>query len=792
MRLIPKFLLLASTAVLSFPTFASHEVDGAEPRKKRYRADLDLGEQQALTIKDEITQQHPSLADKVKEYPMRHLSFVWAQMQELGVWEKCHDERHMGQILTLLKNYSKRHLIEVCKCMKSTGIIGKCQDGQQVHTILYTLEEYSILGLEVIGAWIKKNQILIKCQDGWEINRILRILTDYKFKKLATASNHMKALGAWIKCQNGWHIYQILTVLENYPQNKLTKVCAWIKASGALDKCQSGWDLSKLLGALEDYPIKTLNKVGTWMKASGAWDKCHDGWEISCLLENMMKCSQKTLTTLSKWMKTSGVWDKCQNGEQINAALCMLMNFQGMSYVDTLLESGILDQAFLHQCLLNASQRRSPLVQSILNQKYGLVDFDSNTKLYLLYHAYYRPHPAVVEAVKERIHNPFTRDSIIEDIVKTLGAEHVLTQEFLQLAIGYDIQADPDGFLAVHQEMITKSQQPVIHNPTSLTPGVVLNVEALRQPRPEAPIHMPVNVWHRLFEQLDQMEPQERQAHEHILGDESWEKLAELKHNHILTSLLDPENSLEVSQNVSSYSQMLRGVIQNIQQTQNIGAFLQLLINITTCKTGKMNGIMHSHILLSQGRVLDESDLGWEKFKAEIVDFLQEEFRRFRLSSLTSVAKSITDRADPHELYYIRGILGHEIGLMFQNERPSLDMNGACVSEDMRKQSKQTLLDLFYQYYKADDLIDRFHAMLNNGSLKIADKNGKQDLTITIINAFLQADAMDEEMTMFAPSMVVLDEKGSPIGLTPLAAKSLLLMMGFLKESDAQPMEMDE
>jgi len=276
--------------------------------------------------------------------------------------------------------------------------------------------------------------------------------------------------------------------------------------------------------------------------------------------------------------------------------------------------------------------------------------------------------------------------------------------------------------------MLLKAKEKAEHDAVSHVPGCSLNLDWVSEPRPQANIHMPVNVWHRLFEEFKAANPE---TYKEYLVDVSRETVLKLQNEPFLLKLLDPKDSLVARKDVSSHSQMLRLVLKKIQddlvlEPGNLQAFIQLLINITTCKTGKLNGITHSYIYLNQGRVLSEGVLGTEAFKSEIVRYFKEELRRFREATITSIVRDVTKTANPHDCYYVRGIIGSNVGLLFENERPTIDMNANCVSSSLRKLDKQQLLDLFHQDYKVDDVINKIQYMLNTGSIMINGMDEQQ------------------------------------------------------------------
>jgi hypothetical protein len=224
----------------------------------------------------------------------------------------------------------------------------------------------------------------------------------------------------------------------------------------------------------------------------------------------------------------------------------------------------------------------------------------------------------------------------------------------------------------------------------------------------------------------------------------------------------------------------LREILNKCSQNNDMGQFVQLLVNIQTCTTGKLNGIIHSYIFMNQGRELDEKMIGKDAFKQEIVHFFKEELRRLREITLTDILRKglKLQQTNPHNLYYLRGVIGGEIGLIQKDEVLQIDMNSSGVNKILRGQTKQQLLDLFYQYYKVEDVVSRIHPRLNDGSIQIS---GSQNLTMSILNDYLQ-DTFDDESETYRSEYVLLNGTGKPIGLMPAAAKKLLVLMGILEE----------
>lgn len=323
---------------------------------------------------------------------------------------------------------------------------------------------------------------------------------------------------------------------------------------------------------------------------------------------------------------------------------------------------------------------------------------------------------------------------------------------------------------------------------------IKLNVDVTTEPAVFKTIHMPFNVWQRQFERLKTLSEAEKQQLTDTLGYPINDLLS-LESSSLIKSLLDPKDSLTPKLQICIHSHRLREVLKKCDDNNDLFQFLQLLINIETCSTGAKNGITHSHLYMNHGRILDEAIIGEQSFKEEISHFFKEELRRLREISLSDVLKKGLGLEDNvHDLYYLRGVLGGELGLLQQGEIPLLDMNANGVSQKLREKFKQELLDMFYRFYKLEDVLNRIHHLINNGAIQVVNNlkpsssststpSTKPDnLTLGIISEYLREEAwaydkkVDQEK--FDSKFVVLGVDGKPIGFTPQAVQKLLLQMG--------------
>ncbi|MFN7709845.1 MAG: hypothetical protein ACK5O7_02630, partial [Holosporales bacterium] len=150
------------------------------------------------------------------------------------------------------------------------------------------------------------------------------------------------------------------------------------------------------------------------------------------------------------------------------------------------------------------------------------------------------------------------REHFIEKLANRLGLEDPKVQQYIHMALGFDNAGNPNSFLAVHQEMLRKREDAVQHNMTQLTPGLQHKLDVIQEARKDKSIHMPLNAWHYLFEQLQQVVQHTQGAFSHLMGDVNITDLLALRENQQIASLLDPKDSLVANTKVSAHSQMLR------------------------------------------------------------------------------------------------------------------------------------------------------------------------------------------------------------------------------------------
>jgi hypothetical protein len=384
--------------------------------------------------------------------------------------------------------------------------------------------------------------------------------------------------------------------------------------------------------------------------------------------------------------------------------------------------------------------------------------------------------PRIRAYFEELLADDSERGNFLAFVVQTLGEEHAVTQYYLNLGRGYVDLAKDTGFVATHIKMMKTSAEEAVHKPQSNIPGCALNLDMVTEPRPPVAIHMPVTEWYSLFDRMAKL-PADAYALE--LQEKSLSSFRILRNLECLISLLDPEGSVKAKEGITSHSQMLRSVLAAVQEDLKkdptyFGTFVQLCANITSCTTSKLDGITQSYVYRDGTILLKDCDLASLAFQQDLLGYIKDELRRFRVVVLNNVvAKKYGD--SPHNTHFGRGILGHDIGIMFKGEIPKIDLDGSAVYQNLLKASKQDLLDPFYEKYTAQAVVSRIHDMLNTGI------DGAKNLVVDVICKMFGAKALSEDGFTYDEQYVEVHSSGKPIGFTTLAVKELLLTLGILR-----------
>jgi hypothetical protein len=663
--------------------------------------------------------------------------------------------------MTTVKDFLKARHETFIPFLKEAGLWAKDEacNGSHIYNITKRLNQLTQNDYDAYIGWLKDSLVLTICKNAEDLQAVINTLD-----KLPVT--HRAAAAAWSaeairlqQCDKVSSIINLIDYVGKYPNDRLEPVTRWIQRTGVWGKSQQGTYIVTLLNGLQTFPLDKLDEVTTWLKSTGLWDKSKDAHNIDNLMRLYINHNSDNITKAIKWLKDAGLWDKNPTLESIGTWVRLLAD------VD---------------------------LKPLYNPDLELEDQPHCAPVYILCLGTRFEDDRVKDLISKRIENPLFRLSTLTSIAQEHGQDSHIFQEYATLALGYDNGADPNGFLAIHEEMIRKSEQAVAHVPYTRTPGITLNFDVVKEPRLEVPIHMPLNVWHRMFDLFEQIDPADLELT--TAGITTRDTLLELRQDRMITDLLDPVGSLVPKKNVSTYSYMLRAVLKKIQDgivtdPTAINTFVQLLMNIRTCPMGKRNGICHSYRLINNSKDLDESLIGSQAFVREITAFFKEELRRYRETCVTHMVKAITKQpqADPHDCYYARTIIGrYEIGLMFENEVPSIDWYASVTKAALRANTKQSLLDNFYQHYTVESVVKRVRDMINDGSFSIEDIHSQKKLTVYILSKFfdwhteIADDDEDPNHITYNDEFVDLDENREPTGITAKAAEAILVKLGIL------------
>ena len=440
------------------------------------------------------------------------------------------------------------------------------------------------------------------------------------------------------------------------------------------------------------------------------------------------------------WLKTSGVLDICTDQTLMRSLLISLRDFDLK--------------------LLEDDQKKLP----------------NDAKFAIIYaaHLEMKPYDPRFKRILETMYF-YNQDNlnIVRYIFYFCGNYSLMGRHFLDLAFNLD---DPDSFWAIHQDMITKGTEIVTHN-QDVKDDVFINVDVTKELVIIKPIHTPITVWHRLFDRLEGLSADELQRLTSYFSEIPLDSINGLKNNKILITLLDSADSLEASYFASNYSLMFREILDRCTKNDTLDLFVQLLVNLQTCKIGKLAGISHTYNDMNNSERLDKTVHLEYMLENEMSDLIKGELRQLREVCLVKILEESLSLpyANPHDLFYLKNVIGDEIGLNKKEEYPEIDINGNNIDKELRSKSKQELLDLFYQHYTIDAIVMFSHDVINN---KITIENKY----VRIMGTYLKK-AFNEDLESYETKFVTLDNQGKLSGFEPEGVREILISMNIFKRS---------
>lgn len=690
--------------------------------------------------------------------------------------ESIHDHQEMALIIEHLPGTHPHQLRAILSGLKSikniTGFALKEKAENEFHPELYLYELTRYLSDERF--------------ENEKLNLILEQIRDYDLLQKVT-KNSFREL---------YEYFSELDKIRHFSDKRARNCLKTMKENKILEMCKTLSDVAKIMLLSLSDENSPLELTISILRALGL---CEEISNIEQLCEKITFSNKLTYNGRSLKLLKAILWGTNVGMKSITDKWIFWLNSTidptDKDFLKAVIEirnAGKLDRAYVETCLENLKELNPEAASSILEQK----PVKSHMLLRIVAHAYYITDPILVDFLQAQIADPQQRHRCLHIVAALLGQDHQLSQELLTLGLGYENQHNPDGFLAIHKQMMQKRNEVTVHPDSSNTPGCRHNFEWIQKPRFSRPIHMPVTAWNELFLQAKAMD---QTALQECLVNLTPEKLWELENDEKLTKLLDPVDSTEPKPSISGYSQMFRAVLKNIQSTNNIETFIQLLVNIRTCESGQSNGITHSYMHICESRTLDQDNLGKDAFKANFLHFISEELLRLRETCISDVVYAVTGdydpedknfvARDPHDIRFVRGIIGHEIGLFFANEHPTVDFDGHIVRKNLRAKNKQELLNLFYEHFTVEKVIKTIQDGIEYHK-KAADQSENKDdsvekhITEKIVRNILEEDVfLDEFFIKYDPELVKTNAEGKPAVLTPKAIILMLIKLGFLRQA---------
>ncbi|MDP1974691.1 MAG: hypothetical protein Q8K37_01835, partial [Alphaproteobacteria bacterium] len=138
----------------------------------------------------------------------------------------------------------------------------------------------------------------------------------------------------------------------------------------------------------------------------------------------------------------------------------------------------------------------------------------------------------------------------------------------------------------------------------------------------------------------------------------------------------------------------------------------------------------------------------------------------------------------PHDIKYLESLIGAIIGLRDPKKTPSFDVNGEEISSNITSVSLQTILDLFYQKFTPDTIIDHLELMIKENKLSIIDPKTGVNIIAQILGLAAKEQLASKGITEDACDLdlLLLDDEKKKDGMR-LSLALLLEKLGILKET---------
>jgi hypothetical protein len=251
------------------------------------------------------------------------------------------------------------------------------------------------------------------------------------------------------------------------------------------------------------------------------------------------------------------------------------------------------------------------------------------------------------------------------------------------------------------------------------------------------------------------------------------DKIRQFVNNDNFMNLLNNFND----ENGQKLRMLLNGYIEN-------GWVIGLLNLIELAETNTLNNAIHE--TFKHTKIDKDVDLTWLNLKKIIM----KELITIKRQSINAIAENLSGKSyaeRPHDIAYIEGLIGGIIGLRDSTKTPDFDLFSSEINQNVTSQSLQKIVDLFYEQFTPDTIIDHLESMIKENKLSIIHP----ETGINIIWAIIR-NAVKEQLHLkninqndFDFEMLLLDDQQKKNAIK-ISLALLLEKLDILKETNKE------
>ncbi|MDP1724791.1 MAG: hypothetical protein Q8L85_08840 [Alphaproteobacteria bacterium] len=251
------------------------------------------------------------------------------------------------------------------------------------------------------------------------------------------------------------------------------------------------------------------------------------------------------------------------------------------------------------------------------------------------------------------------------------------------------------------------------------------------------------------------------------------DKIHQFFNNNNFINLLNNFNN----ENGQKLRALLNGYIEN-------GWVIGLLNLIELAETSTLDNAIHE--TFKHTRIDKDVDLTWLNLK----QILMKELITIKRQCINAIAENLSGKSYaecPHDIAYIEGLIGGIIGLHDTTKSPDFDLNSSEINSNVTSQSLQKILDLFYEQFTPDTIIDHLESIIKENKLSIIHPETGINIIWTIINNAVkeQLHLKNINQNNFDLEMLLLDDQQKKNAIK-LSLALLLEQLDIFKETNKE------